>query len=218
MHQDLHIYHSYIRISILLSLIHQNLHIYHSYIRISIFLTLIHQNLHIYHIYIRISIFITYTSGSPYLSHIYSISCNLESTRNTEIVDVSMKFSALNTHFWITCSFEIRWNRGYTSGSPHFSLLHQDLHIYHSYIRIFIFILLPRIRLEALSGLIRPPRRKPKCDRTATRKHLLPLVATGRDWMPLVATGRDWMPLVKWQVLNSQLTGVPADWWKARCQ
>jgi hypothetical protein len=32
-----------------------------------------------------------------------------------------------------------------------------------------------RDRLEALPGLIRPPRRKPKCDRTATGRHLLPL-------------------------------------------
>jgi hypothetical protein len=57
------------------------------------------------------------------------------------------------------------------------------------------FILLPRIRLEALSGLFRRSRRKPKCDRTATRRHLLPPVATGRlnaTRMPLVATSCHW--------------------------
>jgi hypothetical protein len=37
-----------------------------------------------------------------------------------------------------------------------------------------------RDRLEALAGLIRPSRRKLKCDRTATRRHLLPLGVTGR--------------------------------------
>jgi hypothetical protein len=45
-----------------------------------------------------------------------------------------------------------------------------------------------RDRLEALSGLLRPSRRKPKCDRTATRRHLLPLL--GATSMPLVAIGR----------------------------
>ena len=32
-----------------------------------------------------------------------------------------------------------------------------------------------RDRLEALPGLFRRSRRKPKCDRTATGRHLLPL-------------------------------------------
>ena len=48
-----------------------------------------------------------------------------------------------------------------------------------------------RDRLEALPGLIRPSRRKPKCDRTSTG-HL------NRDWMPLdiwMPPGHDWMPL-----------------------
>jgi hypothetical protein len=51
------------------------------------------------------------------------------------------------------------------------------------------------VQVEALSGLIRPPRRKPNCNRTATRRHLLPLDATcchmnatSCHWMPLVAT------------------------------
>ena len=41
------------------------------------------------------------------------------------------------------------------------------------------FILLPG-RLEALAGLFRPSRRKPKCDRTTTRRHLL-IVGVARD-------------------------------------
>ena len=44
------------------------------------------------------------------------------------------------------------------------------------------FILLPG-RLEALAGLFRPSRRKPKCDRTATRCNLAPLDVTGRVWV-----------------------------------
>ena len=86
-------------------------------------------------------------------------------------------------------------------------------------------ILLPRIRLEALSGLFRPPRHKPKCDRTATGRHLLTPVAIGhlnRDWLPPVATGhlnRDWMLLVAtghlnrdWMPLdNGQVFKLPTD-------
>jgi hypothetical protein len=67
-------------------------------------------------------------------------------------------------------------------------------------IRLFFY----RDRLEALARLIRPPRRKPKCDRTATERDwtwLAPRDATGHlnaNWtfeLPPVATGRDWMPL-----------------------
>ena len=48
--------------------------------------------------------------------------------------------------------------------------------------KFFLHLFFYRDRLEALAGLIRPSRRKPKCDHTATRCHLLPLGVTGRDW------------------------------------
>jgi hypothetical protein len=62
-------------------------------------------------------------------------------------------------------------------------------------------ILLPRIRVEALPGLIRTPRRKPKCDRTATGRHLLPPVATGH--LKTFECHLDiWMPTGQWQVFK----------------
>jgi hypothetical protein len=71
--------------------------------------------------------------------------------------------------------------------------------------RLFFY----RDRLEALPGLIRPPRRKPKCDRTATRRHdLLPLDI----WMPPIATCCHWTWLDatgQWQVLKSHWPESP---------
>jgi hypothetical protein len=96
------------------------------------------------------------------------------------------------------------------------SLINSQLPVDYPWIRPNIQLFFYRDRLEALAGLIRPPRRKPKCDRTAT----------GRDWRhwAWLAQLDMWMPTghvnANWTLasLKIPLTGVTYDWSKARCQ
>ena len=46
------------------------------------------------------------------LSRVSPVSRYFETTRNAEIIDVSMNFSASNKNVWITCCFEITCNGG----------------------------------------------------------------------------------------------------------